>query len=48
MKVGDLVKNIYTKEIGLVTVRREGDEYVEVSGKWLIPVEHLKVISESR
>jgi hypothetical protein len=50
MKVGDLVKNIYTKELGLVTsfAVDNPEEYVEVSGKRLIPVEHLKVISESR
>ena len=48
MKLGDLVKNVHTKEVGLITVRREGDNYVVVSGKWLVPIEHLEVISESR
>jgi len=48
MKVGDLVRNVHTKEVGLITVRREGDEYVVVSGKWLVPMEHLEVISENR
>ena len=48
MKVGDLVRNIYTGEIGLVT--REGGVYVDVEVDWKHPVpeEHLEVINESR
>ena len=48
MKVGDLVRNIYTGEIGLVT--REGGVYVDVEVDWkrLVPEEHLEVINESR
>ena len=48
MKAGDLVKNVHTKEVGLITVRREGDNYVVVSGKRMVHVENLEVISESR
>ncbi len=53
MKVGDLVKNIYTGEIGLVTkVSRcdplRDDLYVDVDWKHLVPAEHLMVINESR
>ena len=52
MKVGDLVMNIYTQEIGLVTgIASDSNEYVEViciCQEWLIPIEHLEVISESR
>lgn len=47
MKVGDLVRNVHTKEVGLITVQREGDEYAVVSGKWLVPMEHLELISEA-
>ena len=47
MKVGDLVRNIYTEEIYVITsVKR--DNYIGVSGEWLVPKEHLEVISESR
>ena len=46
MKVGDLVRNIYTQEIGLVTcVSRD---YVDIDWTWHIPQDHLEVISESR
>ena len=52
MQVGDLVKNIYTGEIGLVTeVSRDtlcDDLYVDVDWKHLVPAEHLMVINESR
>ena len=52
MKVGDLVKNIYTGEIGLVTeVSRDtlcDDLYVDVDWKYLVPKEHLVVINENR
>ena len=52
MKVGDLVKNIFTGELGLVTsFAIDSNEYVEVivrHQEWLIPVEHLEIISESR
>jgi len=56
MKVGDLVKNIYTGEVHIVTSRdpnvysepRLGDDYVEVDSQWLVPKEHLEVLNESR
>ena len=47
MKVGDLVINIYTKEVGLI-VEEDGAEYVIVDNRWTVPREHLEVISESR
>jgi len=48
VKVGDLVRNIYTGEIGLVT--REGGVYVDVEVDWkhLVSEEYLEVISETR
>jgi len=48
MKVGDLVRNVHSKEVGLITVRRAGDNYVVVSGKRMVHMENLEVISESR
>ena len=48
MKVGDLVRNIYTGEIGLVTRLDSEDLYVDVDWKHLVPAEHLMVINESR
>jgi hypothetical protein len=47
MKIGDLVKNVYTEEIGLVTELVDGG-YAEVDNQWLIPGEHLEVISACR
>lgn len=47
MKVGDLVRNIYTGEIGLITEEADG-HYVIFDNRWSIPKEHLEVISESR
>ena len=47
MKVGDLVMNRYTKEIGLVT-EEDNEEYVIVDNRWTVPKEHLGVINESR
>ena len=47
MKVGDLVRNLYTWEIGLVTDINSGD-YVIVDERWNVPEDHLEVISESR
>ena len=48
MKTGDLVMNIFTRELGLVTgYAVDSNEYVEVfcSFKgWLVPIEHLEVI----
>ena len=48
VKVGDLVRNIYTGEIGLVTRVDSEDLYVDVDWKHLVPEEHLMVIIESR
>ena len=47
MKVGDLVRNIYTDEIYVITSVKRGN-YIEVSSEWLVPKEHLEVLSESR
>ena len=48
MKPGDLVKNIFTGELGLVTgFAIDSNEYVEVIVKfqeWLIPIDHLELI----
>ena len=49
MNVGDLVRNIFTEEIGIVTgyAVDNPSEYVEVICKrqgWLVPIEHLEVI----
>ena len=49
MNVGDLVMNVFTREIGLVTgyAVDNPSEYVEVICKrqeWLVPIEHLEVI----
>ena len=50
MKVGDLVRNIYTGEVGLVSYSEgeESEKYVEVDWNSLVPKEHLVVINESR
>ena len=56
MKVGDLVKSIYTGEVFIITAVANpprtntfGDgKYYEVSSKWQMPEEHLEVLSESR
>ena len=50
MKVGDLVKNIYTEELGIVSglAIDSPSEYVDViflEGHFLVPVEHLEVVS---
>ena len=51
MKQGDLVMNIYTREIGIITrYAVDSNEYVEVLcplKEYLIPIEHLEVISEA-
>ncbi len=48
MKPGDLVMNIFTRELGLVTgYAVDSNEYVEVICSlkgWLVPIEHLEVI----
>ena len=47
MKVGDLVRNVYTGEVGLI-IAEDGEEYVIVDDRWTVPREHLEVINESR
>ena len=51
MKAGDLVMNLYTQELGLVTsIPEDGSGYVEViciRQEWLVPIEHLEVINEA-
>lgn len=51
MNVSDLVMNIFTGEIGIITgyVIDNPSEYVEVICKrqeWLVPIDHLELISE--
>ena len=51
MNVCDLVRNIFTGEIGIITgyAVDNPNEYVEVICKhqgWLVPIEHLEVISK--
>ena len=43
MKVGDLVINIYTKEVGLITDTC-GEGYVTVDERWNVPEDHLRAI----
>ena len=47
MKVGDLVRNVYTGEIGLI-IAEDGEEYVIVDDRWTVPREHWEVSKESR
>jgi len=47
MQIGDLVKNVLTNKLGLITGLVDGN-YAEVDCRWLIPEEHLELISESR
>ena len=47
MEVGDLVRNIYTGEVGLI-VEEDGVDYVIVDDRWTVPREHLEVINENR
>ena len=53
MKVGDLVRNIHTDEVFVVTSIYPnayntglGDDYVEVDSQWLVPEEHLELVCE--
>ena len=51
MKVGDLVRNIHTGEIGLITAYAKAYGSVIVhtgSHFWSNKIEHLEVISEGR
>ena len=52
MKVGDLVRNIYTSEVYIITrvecTPIDQGDYYEVLGQWMVPEEHLELISESR
>ena len=53
MNVGDLVRNIFTGEIGIITgyAIDNPNDYVEIVSKhqgWLIPIEHLELINEAR
>jgi hypothetical protein len=46
MKVGDLVRNIYTGEFLVITSEECDGGYHEVHGRWIMPKEHLEVINE--
>ena len=48
MKVGDLVRNVYTGEVGLIIEEPPNSEYVIVDDRWTVPREHLEVINEGR
>mgnify|MGYP003141440389 CR=1 FL=1 len=53
MNVGDLVRNIFTGEIGIIIgyAIDNPNDYVNVICKyqeWLVPIEHLEVINETR
>lgn len=47
MQIGNVVKNVFTNKLGLITDLADGN-YVEVDCRWLIPEEHLELISEIR
>jgi hypothetical protein len=52
MNVSDLVRNIFTGDIGIVTgyAIDNPNEYVQVicmHQEWLVPIEHLEVINEA-
>ena len=46
MKVGDLVRDTTTCEVHIITGTLEA-AYYEVDNQWLVPEEHLEVLSES-
>ena len=50
MNVGDLVRNVFTEELGLIIGFDDNEsDYVNVicrCQEWLIPIEHLEVINE--
>ena len=57
MQVGDLVRNIYTGNDAHIitgvehreTYRHpEGSRYYEVDGKWMVPEEHLELVSSAK
>ena len=59
MKVGDLVRNIFTNQVGIILKPHSGEcrQYHTVAftkgstsqcRKYLVPKEHLEVINESR
>ena len=48
MRIGTLVRNIYTDELHIITEQDIEHEYYEVDGEYLMPEDHLEVISESR
>ena len=43
MQVGDLVINIHTKDLGIITDFAKY-EHVIIDNKWLIPKEQLEVV----
>ena len=52
MNVGDLVRNVFTGEIGIITgyAIDNPNEYVKVicmHQEWLIPIEHLALINKA-
>ncbi len=45
MRIGSLVKGIYTGEIWVVTKVKDNN-YVVINNRWTVPVDHLEVICE--
>ncbi len=45
MRIGTLVRNIYTGELWVVTAFAHGG-MVEVSAQWLVPKDSLEVLCE--
>ena len=46
MKVGDLVINVYTKKVGIITEEDVCPQYVIVENRWKCPKEHLRVVND--
>ena len=45
MRIGTLVRNIYTDELHVITSSLE-HAYYEVDGEYLMPEEHLEVVKK--
>ena len=45
MRVGSLVKDIYTDEVYIVT-QLDNEDYIVANHKWLIPKDQLEVLCE--
>jgi hypothetical protein len=45
VKIGSLVKGIFTGEIWVVT-KVTNNDYVIINNRWIVPIDHLEVICE--